>query len=536
MYRDDSDAKAPGARRLVGVPPTDLSRRISTSAALGLSLLYASGYFLPLLTRMGIYLLPTRDLVRAVVGPSLVVVLVGTLGLLTASELLRRARTPRVATVGAILLFVGLTLIALKGVMDVAGIDWQDRIPRSRELLAAQREFKVFAGLVALGVLWALRGRLPKVNRWLSSLGYAFAAFAVFRMLVVWSDEPPRVGVPAVQALSARAIAATAGVTRSRRVVWVIFDEADFNRIYPTAGRRDETLGNFDKLAAAAVFATHANAPASATLFSLPALLTGAPLASPGISVGASGTLSLARADGVSVPFEESRTIFGALAGRGLTASVLGFFHPYCKLFALERCTSLPWPGTQGVAAAVTANLPGIVARKLGLVDSWSTITATLLGLLPEYLARDDALTFVHLNVPHLPATQADVILQRPASSDPLVEYARNLDLADHILGDIIAVLERESARHDVMLVVSSDHWLRNRWYQADQPEVERPVPFIAWKVGDTQGTALAQPVSTVHTEKMVLDFLDGKITTESDIAAWWRGQAYDATFIAPRT
>jgi hypothetical protein len=34
----------------------------------------------------------------------------------------------------------------------------------------------------------------------------------------------------------------------------------------------------------------------------------------------------------------------------------------------------------------------------------------------------------------------------------------------------------------------------------------------------------------------MVLDFLDGKITTESDIAAWWRGQAYDATFIAPRT
>jgi len=511
-----------------------------------MSLLYASGYFLPLLAPTGVYLLPTRSLFQAVVLPSAVVALAGTAGLLMIGALLRASRMPRSSATLLLLLLVPMTMIALKGILDVAGIDWQNRIPRTRELLSTQRAVKLLVGVgVAVG-LWWFRGYLAKIGRLVASLGYAYTAFALCRIVFVCNSDPSPGGIftsPALAAASpefarpaaAPAATATSGI-RSRRVVWVIFDEADFSRIYPATPVPGLDLPNFHKLAGAAVFATQANSPASATLFSLPALLTGSALASPGVSVSASGSLSIDTPNGTRIPFVEANTIFGALAGRGLTASVLGFYHPYCKLFALLRCDNFPWPGTTSVAAAFESNLPGIIAARSGHPDTWSEITERMLRLLPEYLARDDALTFIHLNVPHLPAAYADDRLHLAASPDPLVEYSRNLGVADHILGDIVRDLEGRAARHDLLLIVSSDHWLRNRWYQANQPEVERPVPFMVWKVGDTQGSVISQPVSTVHTETMVLEWLDGKITTESDIAEWWRGQTFDPTFIAPHT
>jgi len=549
LYRADSelDARDSGrSRRPFGFNPLP---RLSVSAALGLSLLYASGYFLPMLGPMGVYLLPTRDLLQAVMLPSAVVAVAGTLGLLLGARLLRPWLMHRVTAIIVLLLLVPMTMIALKGISDVAGFDWQERIPRTRELLSAQREFKAMIGVAVAVLLWLLRGSLPRLSRVLASLGYAYAAFAVLRILFVLTAQPgPESGAAGAAApsgaiaspITAPSSTATAGGPAagvgSRRVVWVIFDEADFARMYPAARPPGLGLANFDKLAAAAVFATNANSPASATLFSLPGLLTGTPLANPGVSIAASGLLSIDTPGGARLPWAESNTIFGALARRGLGASVLGFFHPYCKLFVLLRCSAFAWPGTQGVVAAFESSLPGAIAGVHGRVDAWSDITAEMLRLLPEYLARNDALTFVHLNTPHLPATYADGWLHLAASSDPLVEYSRNLELADHILGDIMRDLERQATRHELLLVVSSDHWLRNRWYQADQAEIERAIPFIAWRVGDTQGTVVTQPLSTVHTENMVLDYLDGKITTETEIAEWWRGQSFDPTFVAPNT
>jgi hypothetical protein len=266
-------------------------------------------------------------------------------------------------------------------------------------------------------------------------------------------------------------------------------------------------------------------------LYSIPALLAGVPIGGDGIRFDRSAAPSLEETDGTIVPFDERATIFGALAAGGRTASVLGFYHPYCKLFTLQRCDSFPWPQVGGWTPALWGNAPVFLSNMVGSAY-FGEVTENLLRLLPEYLARDDALTFVHLNLPHLPASYADKALHLPASRVPLEEYSRNLILADRVLGRIITLLERQSSEKELLLVVSTDHWLRNWSYGDPAPEVSRKVPFIAWKVGATQGEVLTHPLSTVHTASMILDYLDGKISSQSEIGRWWEDKPVYPSFM----
>jgi hypothetical protein len=445
-----------------------------------------------------------------------------------------------VATIGAVLGLSLLTLVALKGVMDAAGFEWQGRLPRSQDLVVNLRVVRVIVFLAVVTLVWISRRNLSKLSRLLSSLGIAFACLAAIRILLLWTTQPAASApsLSAIKSAQASSIAAPADPAvsdgRPRRVVWVIFDELDFRRMYATDGTVGPELRNFAQLARTAVFATNANSPASATLQSIPALLTGVPLGGNGIKIDNSALLSLERTDGKFIAFNSATSIFGVLASSGRSVSVLGFFHPYCYLFKLERCDSFAWPEIGGWDAALWANVPALIATRLGHVDNWDSITRDSLRLLPQYLARDDALTFIHLNVPHPPAAYADEVLHLPASSSPLTEYSNNLIFADQILGEIVQGLQQQALRHELLLVISTDHWFRNRWYQANVPESSRPVPLIVWKMGETKGFVLPQPLSTVHTAEMILDYLNGKLTTQADIANWWGSRPVYPSFIVP--
>ena len=387
------------------------------------------------------------------------------------------------------------------------------------------------------------RRALPDFYRLLGILGIAFALLASLRLLVLWQAQAT-VEAASRETPSARGtladVASGSAVDhdRTRRVVWVIFDETDFERIYPQ-GTRNLGLANFNRLAQTSVFATSANSPASATLYSIPSLLTGKPIGGGGLRIDQRGGLEIETlGQEAFVPFGEKNTIFGALAAKGLGASVLGFFHPYCKLFELRRCDSFPAPiyGFGHLDAAIWANIPDVVSEKVRHVDDWKAITERTLKLLPQYLNRDDALTFIHLNLPHLPATFAEEVLGLAPSADPLTEYSRNLMMADRILGDIVRDLETQLSRHELLLIVSTDHWLRNRWYRPSETETSRRIPLIVWKVGESDGVTLSNPLSTVDTSAFILDYLDAKVNNQAEMAKWWSSAPFYPSFIVPRT
>jgi hypothetical protein len=531
-------------RRYFVVSDVDPARSFSWSATAGLALLYTSAYFIPLSSPTGAYLLPSGHLFRLVILPTLVgVVSVGAV-IFVASMMARRWLTPWAFTLGSVVALSLLTLVGLKGFVDAAGYDVESLVPRGQTLQGSVRTLKVGAAIALILLLWARRANLAKITRILSSVGFAFGLLAAVRLIYMlgaadaglalaspaaaFSGQPPAAGADVADADRAQG-----GLPR--RVVWVIFDETDFDRVY-RSGALPPPLPNFQRMARDSVFATDANSPASATFYSIPALLSGTPIAGVGVKIDSRGGLALERTDRRMIPFDEGGSIFGSLAAEGRTASVLGFYHPYCKLFSLARCDSWPFPEVGELKSALVANIPNGLLEKAIHPAYWDTITSRSLRLLPGYIERDDALTFIHLNCPHLPSSYADRLLHLPASSDPLVEYSHNLRLADAILGQIIEGLERQAARHDLLLVVSSDHWLRKRWYSASETEVSRPVPLIMWKVGDSKGIELPAPLSTVHTQAMILDFLHGKIDTQSEIAQWWTQRPVDPAYIAPET
>ena len=487
----NSRQTAPVAERSSGIKPLGPTRYFSLRTLVGLPLLWASMYFVPLLDASRAYLLPSNDLIEWIVLPSLVAVAAGALLLLSISPVLRWIN-PRIA-IGAEA--IGLTILAITAVKVLflaAGYRWEQLIPTGGYVPLGLSLYLCKYGFCfgILAVMWAGRGHLRRWTRLLSGLGLSLGVLAAIRIFFLWNTHQPTpepstgMATPKPSATSP----VPAG-THVRRVVWVIFDESDYNRMYGAEAPAAPELTNFARLARSAVFATNANSPAGSTLYSIPALL----------------------------------------AGR--TASVLGFYHPYCKLFTLQRCDSFPWPQVGGWTPALWGNAPVFLSNMVGSAY-FGEVTENLLRLLPEYLARDDALTFVHLNLPHLPASYADKALHLPASRVPLEEYSRNLILADRVLGRIITLLERQSSEKELLLVVSTDHWLRNWSYGDPAPEVSRKVPFIAWKVGATQGEVLTHPLSTVHTASMILDYLDGKISSQSEIGRWWEDKPVYPSFM----
>lgn len=498
----------------------------------GLSLLYASAYYLTPTTPLGAYFLPSSNLYQLIILPSASAVLAVSLLVLLLSAVARRWASPRACAVGAILILSLLVLIALKGMFAAAGYDWRKLLPGGSGAVQTVRYTKYLTFAAVLAVVWAKNGILARLARGLSSLGFAFGALAAVQILVIWRGEPAAV----VKAASAeRSTTSSVVGQRHRRAVWILFDETDFRLTFSTDRDPGLVLANLQRLSQVSLFATDARSPASATLYSIPALLTGVPVTGKGVHISKTGSLSQDLPDGGDLRFDEESTIFGKLAATGQTASVLGFYHPYCRLFVLQRCDSFfAEAKIGGLDSALWSNVPDVLAPHNTHGSIWESITRDSLGMLPEYLQRDDALTFIHLNIPHLPSDYADRTLKLPASSNPLTEYGHNLVLADAILGQITESLERQAAQQDLLLIVTTDHWLRNMWYQPKEADVSKPVLFMVWKVGETQGITASEPLSTVNTASMILAFLGGKLSTQADIAQWWQGQPVYPTFIAP--
>lgn len=526
---------------------------LGVPGALGLALLYASAHYFPLLRQGEVYFQP--GVLQYVVWPTAAAVLILTPLILAGARLVARfpaSRGLRVLALAAVTLF---SLIAVKSLMEAADFSWMivvNALGGAAPSLAAVRLLQVATtvlGVTGIAVLcYRYRSRWPQWLRFLATLGYAFVLLAAFRI----GSYPERPYAPVVSASSVlppRPVAfpsAEAGTQGKppRRVIWVIFDEMDYGKSLGNTAMRGK-LPNFSRLSDMSVSARQAYSPARDTEASVPALLMGQPVS--GMHYKGVHDMDLIAPDGRRVPFMPSDSVFTRVPGGPQAAAIAGYYHPYCEIFtALASCHSM-YLGNAGrwydglaffsqpvfsagrwVGGFVQAT-PAALWRSF---DPMFRITDTLLQEIPQRVADDRmALTFIHLNLPHLPGGYAQKVMGMPQTADDHAVYDENLVAADRVLGDIVARLQaRPAGGQKLLLIVSSDHW-----HRLDSPEQARPIPFMAWEPGESAGIPISQPISTVHTAALALDFLDGKVNTPADIAAWWQGRAFYPTWIPPK-
>jgi hypothetical protein len=317
-----------------------------------------------------------------------------------------------------------------------------------------------------------------------------------------------------------------------RSVLWIIYDEMDRNELKRLSGTG--LLPHFDRVQASALSATQAYSPSSRTLTSIPMLLTGTPLEAVEI---AGRELTVARTAAAHQPLRDSSNVITSVQSRFGPVRLLGFYHPYCRLFpAIADCRSYTIANVPGVAnylavAAHTLTLSQSkkVLKWLGIDPGWYGMDwVDQMAHIARRQSRDiaaglqlgsAALHFLHLNVPHLPgnkfayetfAQQA----QRTATADG---YPLNLRLADWMLGAILQQIAAAPPHIEILLIISGDHGRRPDNWTYTEAESFRQVPLIVWTRDGRLAGKVEGRLETLRTRRVIEGYLAGELTEFAD-------------------
>ncbi|MGH6691428.1 MAG: hypothetical protein ACREF4_12220, partial [Gammaproteobacteria bacterium] len=229
-----------------------------------------------------------------------------------------------------------------------------------------------------------------------------------------------------------------------RRVVILLLDQLGQG---PAFAERPAgvALPELDRLRAEAVYATHALRAGTRTAISVPAMLAGR-----GVDTAMhrepSELMVKFAGDRAPVAWSTAPNLFTWARARGLNVGVVGWYHPYCRIFGdiVTRCAWRPH------ADAISRDRSGVGPRMAGQLRSLSPWDprarhaedyAILLDVARAAVADSTlALVFVHLNVPHTP-----IIYDRrrgPAGGFSLHNgrgdgHVDNMVLADRALGEL---------------------------------------------------------------------------------------------------
>ena len=412
--------------------------------------------------------------------------------------------------------------------------------------------------LVALVLVAVWRFGLARLARGAATVFLILSPFLV----VAYAQSLYRL-VSYRRAMPEQAAVAPPAPQQAPRVVWIIFDELDYRVAF---GERPATLQlpEFDRLRAQSVFAGEAYPPAGFTVQSIPAFVSGRLVAD----------AKQTRPDELVVKFHEEAegvvwgtrpSLFARARELGRASAVIGWHHPYCRIFGRELVQCMWKEDTFSAEAVVLRSrvkdnmlrdarisflsLP-VLHRLLPRAEEDNEVDPRLLKMAADdyqemveqarKISTDPGiqLAFVHLPVPHPPGfydrARGEVAVHRKNS------YADSLALADRTLGEVRRAMEEAGVWDGAAVIVSSDHWWRARevwdpdtgdpeakayWHPEDETMLPRAddyrVPFLLKLPGQQHEAAYAPPFNTVLSHDLVLSLLRGENHTPEAVAGW---------------
>ncbi len=310
------------------------------------------------------------------------------------------------------------------------------------------------------------------------------------------------------------------------RVVWIIFDEADYRMIFDQRPAGLE-LPEFDRWRGESLSANNANSPTEATITSMPSLILGYRISKETITNGSDLALQFVVTNGTYLCSRQP-SVFSTAREMGVNTAVVGWYLPYAKLFGkdLNYCSWRPFPVYERVRAttfgaalwrqiqALTGSLhirQDVVAMyQQSLAESTSLVTNTFYGL-----------TLLHMFPPHAPGIYLRDKNQFTARQmDTATAYFNNLALADRTLGKLRHVLETSGEWDTTWFIVSADHsWRYSREYDGQH---DYRVPFLVNPPGSNGPAVYPQPFNTVATRGLIEAILRGEVTNSTQAVADW--------------
>jgi hypothetical protein len=361
--------------------------------------------------------------------------------------------------------------------------------------------------LVWYAVLLYLIQGYPRIAWKLGVFGAnLLAGFSVFAMVITWQLVLAALWRPGPQAFSHPIPAAPAN---RPRLVWILFDELAYKYTFET---RDPSLQmpNFDRLRGESTVYTDVTPVAYRTTRAVPSFMLGRPVTD--VEYTSSNHYLVKTADSTGWQrFDADASLIGQAKQSGVTTSIVGWYIPYCPLFA-QVATECYWNnddaqdrGPTLLSASYLENvwLPLRTMVELYLWPSRALADESRLNSLGHIASVQDISQHA-LDV--LSTSQADVIYLHIPAPHPYAfwdrrtaqyafggSYLDSLDYSDRLLGQMLGILEKQPRWSSTMLIVQGDHsWRTQMW---------RPLP--GWSAEDERishgGQWDSRPLVMVH-------------------------------------
>ena len=326
--------------------------------------------------------------------------------------------------------------------------------------------------------------------------------------------------------------------TTAPRLVWIIFDELAYKPVFEA---RDPSLDlpNFDRLRSQSTVYSNVKPIGYHTRLVVPSLLLGQVITSSTIT--AKNQLMVRTAlDPHWEPFDTHDSLFGMASQRGISTSIVGWYLPYCPIFA-GTATECYWSNDDtedGAPPSIEASFASdvwiplrivaeqLVAPRVAVADvaHWESLShvATVKEMSQHALtalANSQAdIIYLHLPVPHPPA-----FWDRHSQTYGVGgSYLDSLDYSDRFLGEILNVLEAQPRWAKTTLIIQGDHsWRTGIWRTAPgwSEEDERvshggewdPRPMlIIHAAGQLNGSIVASSTSLMFAHDFVAAQIQG--------------------------
>lgn len=324
------------------------------------------------------------------------------------------------------------------------------------------------------------------------------------------------------------------------RVLLIVFDEMS-EQVAFTSRPQGIKMPAFDRLIREGFVATAAYPPASHTIQSMPALLTGRAVRD--VRPISGRAIRVQYPDLRFEPFTASSTVFSDVRALGLGTAMIGWYHPYCSIVReLDFCAHVKsGMATPGIyeRGGLTAKILDVVSHTVPFVNAteWaklrkdqafrdshdaedSLLRATTRDALAQFRS---GFMLVHLAIPHPPAIQVHGM------------YFPNLVAADQELAEIRSIMEDAGTWDSTAVLVTSDHWWRTqswlRWTSLSlwtPPEAayadadnDPRVPFIAKLPGRHASATYTPEFNILLCRKLVHALLKKEIATPDALKSW---------------
>ena len=345
-----------------------------------------------------------------------------------------------------------------------------------------------------------------------------------------------------------------------QRFIWIIFDEMD-QRIAINERPVSLDLPELDRLRGESLEARHATQTAGFTGLAMPILISGRSYRQSEIK-GASRLDVMPEDSEERLDWAQEHTVFSRVREMNLNAAIVGWYHPYCRIFGslLADCfaTATSHAGrallreqhaSQEGVLAMTGLLFRLQLENIKDIYRFDGLSGSEI-LKDAYLqsqqqqeyfrirehaytdALDPRISFVllHFPTPHMYAIYNR--WRKDFTLDSNIDYLDNLALVDRTIGELRAELEVAGLWDRTNLLITADHGFRPDMWRGRYgwtQNMERVsakgtshlVPFILKLAGKHDHVVVDRPFSNIVSTDLAMAVLSGQISTASQAAEW---------------